>query len=327
MQIPGFIDLQINGYKGVDFSSGDLTAENFIFAVREILKTGTAAFLPTVITSLESTYRHNLPIIAGVISMPEFKDKILGIHLEGPFISDKPGAVGAHNKQWTKTPSISYLDSLQELAGGNIKLLTVSAELSGVEGLIRYASKMGITVSLGHQLALEEKIEAAVNAGAKALTHLGNAMPNEVDRHRNTFLAGLANDNLTAMIITDGHHLPPSVIKTIVKTKGISKFIVVSDASPIAGMAPGNYDVLGNKAILETNGLLHNPEKKCMVGSSAMMVDCMNYLASLDLLTEKELLEACFYNPLKLIGGLPDSVKSNNAVIFNNSKKVFEVMP
>ena len=151
-------------------------------------------------------------------------------------------------------------------------------------------------------------------------------MPNRVDRHRNTLLAGLANDDLISMIITDGHHLPDSLINTIIKAKDISNVIVVSDASPIAGLRPGKYYVSGNDAILEENGLLHNPEKKCMVGSSATMLECMNYLASLKLLSEEELARVGFYNPLRLIGVDADSIKNDRTINFDSKTNIFEII-
>ena len=115
MRIPGFVDLQVNGYKGVDFACIDLTEEKFIYGCRELFKAGTAAFLPTVVTSSEEAYEQNLPLISKVINREEFKGKLLGIHLEGPFISAEPGAVGAHNSEYVCPPSIDYLKRLQDL--------------------------------------------------------------------------------------------------------------------------------------------------------------------------------------------------------------------
>ena len=102
MSIPGFIDLQVNGFLGVDFSGSDLTEDKFVYACRELFKTGTAAFLPTLFTSPEEVYERNLPLISGVMNRDEFKGRLLGIHLEGPFMSSKPGAVGAHNPEWIR---------------------------------------------------------------------------------------------------------------------------------------------------------------------------------------------------------------------------------
>ena len=189
-------------------------------------------------------------------------------------------------------------------SGNYVKLLTVAAEVPGVDALISHASAMGVAVSCGHQLAGSEELAAAVKAGAKLLTHLGNGCPNLINRHRNMIWAGMANDDLTAMIITDGHHLPGDLIKCIVRVKGADRVIVTSDAAPIAGLPPGRYDDWGNVGILEPNGLYHNPEKGCLIGSSACMSDCVKFLRSLEILDEDGIEKVSRTNPLKMIGML-----------------------
>ena len=298
---PGFIDLQVNGFMGVDFSDPSLTEEQFISACQALLKKGTAAFLPTLITSSPAVYEHNLPLIARVIQNREFQGRLLGIHLEGPFISQQPGAVGAHNPEYVQKPDLDFLLKLLDLGIGAVKLLTVAAELPGVESLIEYAVSQGITVSIGHSLFDSHMLYEAARSGALAMTHLGNGLPNLLPRHPNPIWAGLACDAFTAMLITDGHHLPDEVIKVAVRAKGSEKFIVVSDAAPVAGLPPGHYTFSHNDAILEESGKFHNPAKQCLVGSSATMIQCMNHMASLGLLTLDELLAVGVYNPLKLI--------------------------
>jgi N-acetylglucosamine-6-phosphate deacetylase len=301
MDLPGFVDLQVNGYKGVDFSSVDLTEEDFAKACRQLLSSGTSAFLPTVITSPEKVYERNLKIISEVIAGNEFKDSILGIHLEGPFISKVPGAVGAHNSEWVKKPSIQFLEQMNKWANSKIKILTVAAELPNSLELIKHATQMGISIFLGHQTADEKQLQLAALVGAKAITHLGNAMPNKVDRHDNSLTYGLAVDGLAATIVTDGHHLPLHLIKTIIKVKGIDNIAVVSDASSMAGMPPGKYESMGNRIVLEESGLLHNPQKKCMVGSSFTITECINFLIKQKILNQQQAVQVGFYNPLRLI--------------------------
>jgi len=295
------IDLQVNGYTGVDFSSPELSESDFIAACTKLIKHGTTAFLPTLITSSSEIYKRNLRLIALASENAEIKKHILGIHAEGPFISKVPGAVGAHNPDWTRGPDIDFFKKMQEWANGKIRILTIAAELPNAAKLCEYASKAGTSVFLGHQEAHLSDIEKLADAGAKAITHLGNGMPNMVNRHDNILQYGLACDKLAATIIADGHHLPGHLIKIIIKTKGIDNIAVISDASPLAGMPSGTYYVSGNNAVLEENGYLHNPEKKCMVGSSATMFECVKYLNSLGILTKEQLEKAVYLNPLKLI--------------------------
>ncbi|SMO62720.1 N-acetylglucosamine-6-phosphate deacetylase [Fodinibius sediminis] len=309
MNIPGFVDLQVNGYKGIDFSNPELTEEEFTAACHALLDHGTVAFLPTIITSSAETFERNLRLMARSIIDNDLRESIPGFHVEGPFISGEDGARGAHNAEWVRKPDINFLQKLDEWSGGNIKLLTIAAETEGADDLCRYATdNLGITVSLGHQMAGENDLDKLAHSGARSLTHLGNGIPRLLPRHHNPLWAGIGNDDLTAMIIADGHHLPPAILKAIIRTKGTSKIIVVSDASPIAGLPPGTYNTLGNDVILEESGLLHNPETGYLVGSSSSMLECMNYLKTLDLLSGEELARVGFYNPLELIGIAPSDV-------------------
>jgi N-acetylglucosamine-6-phosphate deacetylase len=324
LPIPGFVDLQVNGYQGVDFSSPDLTEEVFADACRALLDAGTAAFLPTIITSPIRVYRHNLPLVAGVIRRDEFQGRLLGIHVEGPFISAQPGAVGAHNPAYVREPDVSLLQQLHDWADGCVRLLTLAAEVEGAEELASFAANLGITVSIGHSLAGEADLERLVRAGAIGLTHLGNGLPNMLPRHDNPIWAGLANDALTAMVIADGHHLPAPVLKAFIRAKSTERIIVVSDASPIAGLPPGRYTTLGNVAILEESGRLYNPEKQCLVGSSATMLRCMNHLATLNLLSLDELLAVGFFNPLSLIGVDPADICAESRLLWDDNTATFQ---
>jgi N-acetylglucosamine-6-phosphate deacetylase len=191
---------------------------------------------------------------------------------------------------------------LQEWAGGTIRLLTVAADAPGVAELIRHAVGMGIVVSLGHHLATEQQVCEAAEAGARLLTHLGNGVPNQLPRHENPIWAGLACDGLTAMVIPDGHHLPDSILKIILRVKGADRMIAVSDQSSIAGMPPGRYYALGNHAVLEPSGRLHNPEKQCLVGSALTLPACMKRLESATWLDEADRIRLGRTNPLKILG-------------------------
>lgn len=295
------VDLQVNGYMGVDFSNPEQTEEEFARACRNLIDHGVTTFCPTVITSSNELYQRNLPMIARVICRSEFALHIPGIHLEGPFISDQPGAVGAHNPEWVKEPSEDLFDRLFDWADGRVAILTLAAERSGAAELAAHAQRRNVAVFLGHQDAAIDDLRRLAGVGARAITHLGNGMPNHVHRHNNSLLHGLAIDELSATIITDGHHLPDHLIKTIIRSKGIERVAVISDASSLAGMPPGDYFTLGNSVRLEPSGLLHHLDKSVLVGSSSTMVECDLYLESLDLLTPVELHQVVCDNPLRLI--------------------------
>jgi N-acetylglucosamine-6-phosphate deacetylase len=325
MEIPGLVDLQVNGYKGVDFSSKDLTEDGFVRACRGVFEAGTTAFLPTVITSPDDVYRRSLEVVAAVLQKEEFRGRLLGVHVEGPFLSAQDGARGTHDAEFIRKPDIGYLEKLIEWAGNNVKLLTIAAEAEGAEQLARYAVSRGIAVSLGHQMATEEDLQKLARAGAVALTHLGNGVPAMLPRHQNPIWAGLANDDLSAMIITDGHHLPAAMLKTLIRAKGPERCVVTSDSSPLAGLGPGKYETPGHKFVLEDSGRLWDEETGYFAASSATMLQCMNYLASLNLVNNDELVAMGFYNPLKLIGLDAGDVAPTRDIWLDEKRRVFHM--
>ncbi|MCH9021806.1 MAG: hypothetical protein IID32_03475 [Planctomycetes bacterium] len=326
MKMPPLVDLQVNGFEGVDFSSPKLSEEDFVRSCRAIGKTGTGAFLATMITSPLDVYRRNLPLMAQVMEREDFQGRLLGFHLEGPFLNPQDGAIGAHNPDWVCVCDRSYLKQLNEWAEGKIRLITIAADVEGAEELCGYAVEHGITVSLGHHLAGTEELDRLVRAGATALTHLGNALPKEISRHENPLLAGLAHDSLCAMFISDGHHVPPAFFKTIIRTKGVARCIVVSDVAPIGGFAPGRYQTLGNEVVLDESGRLYNPKTGYMVGSSRTLLECMNVLAALDLAPPEALVAMASVNPLKLIGIDRQQVQAESVITFDATSKTFRLI-
>ena len=205
--IPGFLDLQVNGYLGIDFSAADLAEDDVVRVSRTLLARGTAAFLPTLITSPAAVYERNLPMIAAVMERAEFRGRLLGFHIEGPFLSPEPGARGAHLSQYMSDVDMGLVEKIFDWADGKVRLLTVAAELPGVEALIGYARERGAAVSVGHSLFTESDLDKAYVAGASGLTHLGNGLPNLIDRHRNPIWVGLADDRYSAMLIMRCHNL------------------------------------------------------------------------------------------------------------------------
>ena len=294
----GWVDLQVNGHNGVDYSSPNLTMEDVARSAEELCKAGTEVFLPTVITSSETLYRRNLPLIKHAVEKYHLEKHIPGIHLEGPMITSK----GSHDPSLILPCNAENLRRFHEISAGFIRILTISADSPGTEETIREARRLGIIPSAGHHMAGYADLHRAADAGCSLLTHLGNACPNLLDRHENPLLAGLAEDRMTAMIITDGHHLPADLIRIILKVKGADKVIVTSDACSICGCPPGEYSLWGNHAVLTADGKLYNPEKKCLVAAASTMEMCMSYLESLHVLTPEELLKAGRENAMKLLG-------------------------
>jgi N-acetylglucosamine-6-phosphate deacetylase len=323
MALSGFVDLQVNGYNGVDFSSPDLTLSEVAMTARALYRRGTLAFCPTVISSPMEVYRRGLPVLSEAIRNQPLPgvgqgSLLAGIHLEGPFISTEEGALGAHPRQHVQAASVSLFDELYDLAGGQIALLTLAPELPGVLELIRHACGRGVTVSIGHTLAGAAAIRAAIEAGASLSTHLGNGCPNFIHRHHNPLWPQLAASGLSAMLITDGHHLPAELIAVALAAKGPGRVIITSDSSPAAGCPPGEYTFFGTHALLEPSGRLRNLESDSLAGSSATLLDCMNVLAGLGLLDETTLWRVGRDNPLKVLGKTASDLPPGLVSFINN---------
>ena len=239
---PGFLDIQVNGYRGIDYSSKDLTAEKIALLVEALARTGTTRHLPTIITNSMDRIVSNLRVIANARkSDAALHQAIPGVHLEGPFIASADGPRGAHDKSFVREPSITELDAWQMAAGDLIKIITMAPELPGAMEFIKEATNRGIIISIGHTAASPKEIEAAVQAGASLSTHLGNGSHAQLPRLQNYLWEQLASDGLKASIISDGFHLPASVLKVMLRTKGLDNLVLVSDIAFLGGSAPGQY--------------------------------------------------------------------------------------
>lgn len=238
----GFVDIQVNGYQGVDYSGDNLTLEQLPDMIKVLARTGTLRHMPTIITgSFERTRDNLVTIRKAVESDPAIKAAIAGIHLEGPYISGVDGARGAHDLKYVRDPDKDELRRWQEAAGGLIRLVTLAPEREGAIPFIRSAVGMGISAAIGHSLATEEQIKQAVEAGASLSTHLGNGSPALLPRLKNHIWAQLADDTLYASIIADGFHVPKSTLKVFTRAKGFDKLILISDVGPMGGLVPGRY--------------------------------------------------------------------------------------
>ena len=299
-----WIDLQVNGFGGVDFNAPGLTVEQVVAVTERLDQAGTTGYLPTIVTGNPETSVASLRVIAEARrKSARCERNILGVHLEGPFISSEMGAVGTHPIEWVAKPSMELFGRFQEACEGIVKLVTVAAEIEGMPEFVRELSSQGIAVSLGHQMAAKPaEIEPCIAAGAKAFTHLGNGLPNMIPRHDNIIFTALAEDRASVMFIPDGHHLPDTMLKVFTRAVPLKRLIAVSDAQYPAGMPPGEYEVCGAHARLEANGLLWNPARNCLVGATTPMADMMALLQARIGLTLDECLAIGRDNPRALIG-------------------------
>jgi N-acetylglucosamine-6-phosphate deacetylase len=267
---PGLIDVQLNGYGGQEFSSADLSPEKVEPIVRALERFGVTRICPTVTTESFAVLQHALQAIAAACdASPELAHRIPGIHLEGPYITADDGARGAHPKRHCRRPDWDEFQRLQEAAGGRIRILTLSPEFDESIEFIRRVSQSGVIVAIGHTAARPDQVRAAVHAGARMSTHLGNGSHPMLHRLHNYVWAQLAEDELVAGLICDGHHLPSEVVKVFVRAKTPQRCILVSDISGQAGQAPGRYESpFCDVEILPSGRLVVAGQTEIMAGAS-----------------------------------------------------------
>ena len=235
-------DIQVNGFAGVDFQQPGLSAAELRRAVDALAAHQTLRFFATLITdtpdALCEKFKHleRLRAADAVVA-----SALAGYHLEGPWLSPDPGYRGAHDARLMIAPEIRAFERLQSAAGGNIRLVTLAPELPGGLEFIRAVTGQGVQVAMGHTKASEAEIGAAIEAGARFCTHLGNGVPAELHRHDNVMQRLLARDELTAFFIPDGIHLPPGVLKNFFRAKPAGKALFTTDCMAAAGALPGRY--------------------------------------------------------------------------------------
>jgi len=303
LMAPGLFDLQVNGYNNIDFNDDELSVPKIEKVVKELLKDGVTRFLPTLVTNDPEIIESNLNILNQVITKnPLIRSCIPGIHIEGPFISDKDGFAGAHDKKWIRKPDLELFEKWQKISGDHIKLITLSPEYEGSMNFIKSCKENNVKVSIGHSSAGSEQIQEAVACGASMSTHLGNAIPQNIHRHNNILFDQLVEYKLFASIITDGHHLSKSLIKIILSLKP-NKAILISDSTKFTGMKAGIYDTLiGEKVVLDENRRLSiYGNEEFFAGSASALYQCVNYLCREELLSLSDAWNAASVSPFKYL--------------------------
>jgi N-acetylglucosamine-6-phosphate deacetylase len=270
VELPGLFDLQVNGFRGIDFNGPDLTVDRVHEALERLRATGVTRCLPTLITSSFDDFARNARILCGVKSAA-----IAGIHMEGPYLSPEDGARGAHPVHHLTAASIDDFERRQAAAGGLIRLVTLAPEVPGAIDVIEYLSASGIRVAIGHTAATAADVAAAISAGATLATHLGNGCAQMLPRHPNVIWEVLASDALSASLIVDGHHLPSSTVKAMVRAKGHARTILITDAGAAAGCAPGTYAIGGVTCLLADDGRVSLPGTPYLAGSSLRLNDAI----------------------------------------------------
>ena len=242
--VPGLVDLQVNGYFGIELQAAE--PDGWATVARRLPATGCTAFLPTFITAPVQRLATALGFVAEFLPAGRWRGaRVLGVHLEGPFIS--PRRPGAHNPDWIASPSPAALDELLAAGAGLVRLVTLAPEVDGGLAAVSQLAGAGVLASVGHSNATAAQVAAAATAGARMVTHLFNAQPAIRSREPGVPGQALADPRLTSGLIMDTHHVSPANC-TLAFAAAPGRIVLVTDAAACAGMPPGEY-LLGGEPI------------------------------------------------------------------------------
>lgn len=270
--VPGFYDLQVNGFAGVDLADPQVGVGQVRQMAEAVLRTGCTRFIPTIITGDLDAMCARLSLLADAIeSEPLLAAMCPGMHVEGPFIHPEDGPRGAHPREHVRLPNLRDFERLSDACRGRMRILTLAPERPGAIEVIRAATERGVVVAVGHHRADRDSLDAAVQAGARMSTHLGNGSDDQLPRTDNYIWWQLSEDRLWASIIADGHHLPPSALKAMMRAKTLERVVLITDAMAAAGMPAGRFP-LGEAEVIKTStGRVSLPGTPYLAGSAAEM--------------------------------------------------------
>ncbi|MCE4050534.1 N-acetylglucosamine-6-phosphate deacetylase [Bacillus sp. Au-Bac7] len=321
--IPGMIDIHIHGAKNADAMDG---SHDGLKTIAEILPyEGTTSFLATTMTQGQEEIESALTCISAFIETDNKpgQAEILGVHLEGPFINEK--RAGAQPLDAIKTADIELFQRWNQLAGNQIRLVTLAPEKENGLKLAAYLKENGIVASMGHTDAVYEEVVEAVQAGMNHVTHLYNGMRGFHHRDPGTAGAVLLHEELTAEMIVDGVHIHPEIVKLTYKQKGKDKIILITDSMRAKWLEDGVSSLGGQKVIVKDGKALL--ENGALAGSTLKMNDALTNMMAFTGCSLEDVITMGAYNPAKQIGVLDrkGSIKTGkdaDLVVLDDNNKV-----
>lgn len=314
---PGFVDLQVNGFGGVDFFEAD--ADGYRRAGEALLETGVTAYLATFITASEDRL---LAALREVPAADSRGPRVLGAHLEGPFLA--PRRLGMHPSDDRRDPDSSLLDRL--LDTGRVRLMTLAPELPGAETLIDHLHGRGVTVSCGHSDATAEEANAAFDRGVRTVTHIFNAMRPLLHRDPGIAGAALARDDVVVQVILDGIHLAPEIVQVVWRAAA-RRVALVTDAVAGAVGSDGSYS-LGGVEVQIRDGVVRGPDG-VLAGSVLTMIEAVRNLHEFGV-PLADAIDAATAVPAAVIGeasvGRLDIGRAADVVVLNDNLEVERVL-
>lgn len=271
---PPLIDLQINGFAGVDFQSDGVTVADLEKAVSALHAAGCARFFLTLISDEWQNLISRLRRLRELRKKsPLLTSAIAGWHIEGPFLSAEPGFRGAHPPEVMCDPTADHLKELRQAGGDERLMITLAPERLDAVAMISMARELGMIVSLGHSNAPRKRLLQAQKAGATAFTHLGNGCPRELDRADNVLWRVFETPGLKVSLIPDAIHVSPPLFRLIHKTLPEDSIFYVSDAMAAAGAGPGRYRIGRLELEVGDDEIVRLPDSGNYAGSALQPID------------------------------------------------------
>ena len=300
----GYVDLQINGYAGVDFNGDSLNAEEVHNVCRQLRDLGVAGFLPTVITADVDLMAERLArLVSARQSDLLAQEMILGFHIEGPFISADAGFVGAHPPGSVRPADVSLMARLLEAADGLTRIVTLAPEHDDGLRVTGFLADQGVTVAAGHCNPSYELLMEAVDAGLAMFTHLGNGCPHRIVRHDNIIQRVLSlSDSLWISFIADGFHVPYPALRNYLRAATIDRCVIVSDAVSAAGLGPGRFWLCGQYVEIDEDSVPRSVEGSHFVGSATLINEMAKRLRNTLRLSDEDLFQLTSVGPRKILG-------------------------
>jgi N-acetylglucosamine-6-phosphate deacetylase len=270
---PGYFDLQVNGYAGIDFNQDDLTAEGLHTACMMMADHGVEQILATIITEHVDTMCKRLANLVRLREKDELARRMIpGLHIEGPFINEIEGYRGAHPVDAIRPADEKNMRQLLDAAGGLARLVTLAPERDAGLHVTRMLAKQGIVISAGHTDASLDHLRGAIDAGLTMFTHVGNGCPMKMHRHDNIIQRVLSlREKLWLCFIADGAHVPFVALGNYLRAAGIERSIVVTDAIAAAGLGPGRYKLGRWDMVIGEDMVARAPDLSHLVGSACPM--------------------------------------------------------
>ncbi|GMQ59049.1 N-acetylglucosamine-6-phosphate deacetylase [Vallitalea sediminicola] len=319
--LPGFIDVHTHGGNGIDTNLAtkeELKELSGFFATK-----GVTGYLPTLLTDTHERTCEIVEIIGNMMKEQKDGSKILGIHMEGPFLSRE--FKGAMPDELIADSSVEKFMEYEKKSDDNIKTITVAAENPGVIELIKYAVSKEVVVSLGHTGATYEDCMMCIEEGASRITHTFNGM-RQLHQHQPSILGAALESDAYCEAICDGLHLHPAIVRLMIKTKGIDKVIGITDSVMAAGLPDGKYK-LGVNDIVVVNGDARLAHGDSRAGSTLTMNQELKNIMEFTRLPIEECIKMITINPAKMLNidknkGSLDIDKDADIVIMDKNYNV-----